>query len=100
MRLRRGTDAVGTEAGFTGARKRGKPVFCPVPEMRGTDAQAGRIRRGGDFALEQARSHEQMQREKERSESMKFMEKLCITLSLHNCRYSPYVDEFIKKSSP
>ena len=27
---------------------------------------------------------------------MKFMEKLCITLSLHNCRYSPYVDEFIK----
>lgn len=96
MRLRRGTDAVGTEAGFTGAGKRGKPVFCPVPEMRGTDAQAGRIRRGGDFALEQARSHEQMQREKERSESMKFMEKLCITLSLHNCRYSPYVDEFIK----
>ena len=27
---------------------------------------------------------------------MKFMEKLCIILSLHNCRYSPYVDEFIK----
>lgn len=27
---------------------------------------------------------------------MKFMEKLCITLSLHNYRYSPYVDEFIK----
>ena len=46
--------------------------------------------------MEQAGTHEQMQREKERSESMKFMEKLCIILSLHNCRYSPYVDEFIK----
>lgn len=28
---------------------------------------------------------------------MNFMEKLYITLIPHNCRYSPYVDEFIKK---
>lgn len=54
---------MGTEADFTGAGKRGKPVFCPVPEMRGTDAQAGRIRRGGDFALEQTGYHEEVQKE-------------------------------------
>ena len=54
---------MGTEAGIAGAGKRGKPVFCPVPEMRGTNAQAGRIRRGGDFALEQAGTHEEVQKE-------------------------------------
>ena len=68
MRLRRGTDSVGTEADFTDAGQRGKPVFCPVPEMRGPHAESVRVRRSGDFVLEQTRSHEQMQKEKEMKE--------------------------------
>ncbi|WP_418716732.1 hypothetical protein [Bilophila wadsworthia] len=59
---------MGTEAGITGAGKRGKPVFCPVSEMRGTDAQARRICRGGDFPLEQAGYHEEVQKEIEMKE--------------------------------
>lgn len=54
---------MGTEADFTDAGQRGKPVFCPVSKMRGPHAESARVRRSGDFVLEQARSHEEVQKE-------------------------------------
>ena len=66
---------MGTEADFTDAGQRGKPVFCPVSKMRGPHAESVRVRRSGDFVLEQARSHEEVQKEKEMKELIKNLRK-------------------------
>ena len=63
---------MGTEAGITGAGKRGKPVFCPVPEMRSPHAESVRVCRSGNFVLEQAGYHEEVQKEIEMKELILF----------------------------